>query len=105
MRREVFASIAILLANWPRAFVGAAASASMWQSCWTKWSTELPFWLNDVVRGRLSREKYKVSDGEIASVVNYLKSHGLPATITTVGNLLGSREWARKVPERRRLLG
>jgi TniQ len=103
-RREVFTSIARLLPNWPEPFVTAATSAEMWLSSWTRWGPSLPFWISDIVRERLSRESYRASDGEIESIVKYLKAHGRPATITTVGELLGCRDWGRKVPERLRIL-
>lgn len=83
-----------LLQDWPERLVQTCRAAKMWQS-WLLRIKEgpLPWWFEHVVLERLDRSIYHPCVEEAAHAAEHLRSTGVAVSRTSVGALLGGRDF------------
>lgn len=88
-RLSTLIAIFYYLQDWPDKFINLVKGTTFTLSAFSDDIEKSPFWLSSVVTQNLSLRQYSLTDEEIVSATNYLKSHQVSFTKSQLANLLG----------------
>jgi hypothetical protein len=85
-----------LMHDWPYRFVTILKMSKLSRSRFAEDVAQFPFWLQQPLNQYLDQRHYIPSPEEVNSVVDYLKSKGIPVSAPSVAKVLGiGRDFAR----------
>jgi hypothetical protein len=91
-RRVLLGMARQLLSNWPNGFINFCEVNRFWGRTWfpPRRRAFRPYWFCKVVREKLDRSPYQVSEQEFASAVMYLRKAGLEPNKSELSKYFGS---------------
>ncbi|EHZ2908336.1 TniQ family protein [Vibrio parahaemolyticus] len=88
-RRNILITILYYMEDWPIRFIDLVRETKFTLSTFTDNTDKLPFWLSSVIHQKMNLSPYVITDEEIISAINHLKTRQTKLTKRKLANLLG----------------